>query len=129
MIFIYAILLGLIPASIAYKKGYPSKNEGYNFFVWWIFGASLFIVALPWAILLKSKKRELETSRASEGMKKCPECAELVKKEARICRFCGYEFYPKPKTIDQEIEELDRQKKEVNEKLKEHEDDLNEEII
>jgi len=56
-------------------------------------------------------------------------CSELVKKEARICRFCGYEFYPKPKTIDQEIEELDRQKKEVNEKLKEHEDDLNEEII
>jgi len=106
MIFVYAILLGLIPASIAYKKGYPSKNEGYNFFMWWIFGASLFIVALPWAILLKSKKEELETSRVSEGMKKCPECAELVKKDARVCRFCGYEFYPKPVTQEQEIEDF-----------------------
>ena len=113
MIFIYAILLGLIPASIAYKKGYPSKNEGYNFFVWWIFGASLFIVALPWAILLKSKKGELETSRVSEVMKKCPECAELVKKEARICRFCGYEFYMKSLTQEEEIEKFNKGSDEI----------------
>ena len=106
MVWIIAILIGLIPALIAYKKGYPSKNEGYNFFLWWIFGASFFIIALPWAILLKPKKGELKTRRVPEGMKKCPECAELVKKDARVCRFCGYEFYPKPGTQEQEIEEF-----------------------
>ena len=106
MIWIIAILIGLIPALIAYKKGYPRKNEGYNFFLWWIFGASFFIIALPWAILLKPKEGEPETRRVTEGMKKCPECAELVKKDARICRFCGYEFYPKPVTQEQEIEEF-----------------------
>ncbi len=26
------------------------------------------------------------------GLKTCPECAEQVKREAAICRFCGYEF-------------------------------------
>lgn len=31
-------------------------------------------------------------------VKKCPKCAEIVKKEARIYRFCGYEFYSKPDT-------------------------------
>ena len=29
---------------------------------------------------------------ASGGMRKCPYCAELVKKEAKICKHCGKEF-------------------------------------
>ncbi|HEX2554254.1 MAG TPA: hypothetical protein VHL98_11160 [Microvirga sp.] len=28
------------------------------------------------------------------GLKKCPDCAELVQAEARICRFCRHEFDP-----------------------------------
>ena len=26
--------------------------------------------------------------------KKCPDCAELVKIDAKVCRFCGYKFVP-----------------------------------
>lgn len=39
-ILILAILLGLIPATIAH-------NKGYSFLGWWILGSLLFIVALP----------------------------------------------------------------------------------
>lgn len=49
--------------------------------------------------------------KISPEMKKCPQCAELVKRETRICPFCGYEFYPKPKTIEEEINEFEKNKK------------------
>jgi len=47
----------------------------------------------------------------SQEMKKCPQCEEMVKREARICRFCRYEFYPKPKTIEEEINEFEKKKR------------------
>ncbi len=47
------MLLGLIPALIAYKKGR-------NFFDWWFFGTSLFIIALPMSIFLKTQDNGTE---------------------------------------------------------------------
>ena len=32
------------------------------------------------------------SSVAVDGFKKCPDCAEMVRAEARVCRFCGYRF-------------------------------------
>lgn len=46
--FIAAVILGLIPAFIAQKKGR-------NFYDWWFFGTALFPVALPWAIIMRSE--------------------------------------------------------------------------
>jgi hypothetical protein len=32
--------------------------------------------------------------RRSGGLKRCPDCAEDVKLEARVCKHCGYRFEP-----------------------------------
>lgn len=77
-----AAIIGLIPAFIA-------RNKGKNFLLWWFYGAMLFIVALPHALLIKPHNQKIEPKQMSEEMKKYFYCAELVKREAKVCRYCG----------------------------------------
>jgi hypothetical protein len=55
---VIAILIGLLP-------GYLAQKKGRSFVPWWIYGALLFIVALPHALLMKplpgsKNERDLE---------------------------------------------------------------------
>ena len=52
----------------------------------WI-GINLFMVIDMLILSRKNKKNVLEAST-----KKCPVCAELIQKEAKVCRFCGAKF-------------------------------------
>lgn len=80
-VLIIAVLIGLIPAAIAQSKG---KSFG----LWWLYGAAIFIVALPHALIMKADDQTIEKNKLSSGMKKCASCAELIKAEAKICRYC-----------------------------------------
>lgn len=97
-----AIVIGCIPAAIA-------QGKGRSFVAWWIYGALLFIVALPHSLMLDpavstpaqaSPSREPQArppaSAPSSTTKVCPMCAETVQAAARICRFCRHEFPAEP---------------------------------
>lgn len=84
-------LIGLLPAFVA-------QGKGRSFVAWWIYGALLFIVALPHALMLQTDQAAIDRRRMAEGMKKCPFCAELIKREAIVCRHCGREIEQGDKT-------------------------------
>jgi len=50
-ILILAVIIGCLPGAIAQAKGH-------SFVAWWLFGAALFVVALPASFMLPPARRE-----------------------------------------------------------------------
>jgi hypothetical protein len=65
--------------------GVIANNKGENFLVWFVFGALLFIVALPMVLLLKPATIETTPGAAN---KHCPHCRSIIPTPATVCRYC-----------------------------------------
>jgi membrane protein implicated in regulation of membrane protease activity len=84
--FLVLLFLSLIPAAIA-------RQKGYSFWRWWVFGILFFIIALPWAILMKKNYRGLEDQAIESGeYRRCRECGEIVRANAKRCKHCGAQY-------------------------------------
>lgn len=77
-VLVLAVVLGLIPAFIAQRKGH-------SFLLWWFFGAAMFIVALPWVLLMKPDPRKF---------RQCPHCQSTISAEATACPRCTRDVRP-----------------------------------
>jgi len=76
------IILGFVTAELA-------KSQNRSFGTWLVYGFICFPVAI---ICLAISKPSDETLLSSGNYRKCPQCAEMVKIDAKICRYCGNEL-------------------------------------
>ena len=57
---------------------------------YFLIGCAALVVGLCVVIAWGLKERKLY----KDARRECPDCAETVKKKARVCRHCGYRFRP-----------------------------------
>lgn len=76
-----ALVLGLIPAIIAH-------NKGRSFFLWYLYGAALFIVALIHSLVISKSEAKRINDLKKQGYFECPYCKELVRSGAAVCPHC-----------------------------------------
>jgi len=103
------LFLSVIPAAIAYRKGHSA--------VMYYFLGLLLSPLIGSIIALVVKTNEEGLERSGE-MKKCPKCVEMVKPDAKICRYCQYKFQwvppataahePRPQMTPERKAELER---------------------
>lgn len=97
LIFLVLVCVGTIPAFIA-------QSKGRNFYGWWVYGTLFLLIALVHALAIGKTQEAAEIDRLISGTaRRCPFCAETIRAQAVVCRFCGRDL-PQPERKKKEPE-------------------------
>lgn len=91
ILLIILLVIYFAPTINAFEKKHRSRSgiATLNFFLGWTLIG--WVIALAWS---GSGAKDDPTAPSFRTHIKCPDCAELILKEARICKHCGCKLLP-----------------------------------
>jgi hypothetical protein len=99
----YFIIIWIVCGIFA---GVVANSKGHSGCAWFVGGLFFGIFALIAAAGIAPAQREPDLTQAALAMannaaalRKCPHCAELIQREARVCRYCQREVEPLPPPV------------------------------
>ena len=88
---IIAALIYFLPSIVGYDNRNFSSLFALNLLLGWTLIG--WVVALVWALSKDEVIVRVEENQAGTfENKKCPDCAEKIKSEAKVCKHCGLRF-------------------------------------
>lgn len=92
--------MGILAWTVAWAVvcGAVASARGRSFFGWFLIGALIsplaLIVLFAMENLAETKRRNLRAAEESRDLRECPFCAESIKRQATVCKFCRKEVVP-----------------------------------
>jgi hypothetical protein len=78
---------------IAIVTGIAGNSKGRSGFGWFVLGGLFSLIALVAVLVMPNLKKD-PNAPSPDTHNRCPECKELVLKEARVCKHCGARLIP-----------------------------------